>query len=47
MIWGLLRTIPVYVSNPSARAFIKQAASYSPRLIFETMGYGVYVGRKV
>jgi ubiquinone/menaquinone biosynthesis C-methylase UbiE len=46
MMRGLLRIFPVYFRNPSAQAVLKQAFSSMPRLIAETMGYGVYVGRK-
>ena len=43
---GALNIVPVFLRNPSARTILKQSLSSVPKITFETMGYGVYVGRK-
>ena len=46
VIRGTLRTMFVFLSNASDRATLKLAVSDAPSQIAETLGYGIYVGRK-
>jgi hypothetical protein len=42
----LLRTVVLSVKDPRSRQFLKDGAGGVSKEMFETMGYGIFVGRK-